>query len=97
MTMRGLVSKYLGRHTPGRVTNAERRIVLRDATLDELVAISTCECGQPLASHRAVADPPRISSWMTQRSLDQSLSGIARANAAQGWSIDSASHYANTR
>jgi hypothetical protein len=97
MTMRGLVAKYLGRHTPGRVTNAERRTVLREASLDELLAIGTCECGQSLETHRPVADPPRITSWMTLRSLDQSLSGVARQNASQGWSIKSEAHYENTR
>lgn len=97
MTWLDLFRKYVGRTTAGAPSNAERARVLREATLDELVAAGLCECGERLDAHRPVPEPPRITSWMTLRSLDQSLSGIARANAAQGWSLDSGSHFRNTR
>lgn len=95
--MRGLVAKYLGRHTPGRVTNAERAAVLREATLDECLGLGLCECGSPLATHPAVAAPPTVQSWMTLHSVNYSLSSVARQNASQGWSLKSDAHFENTR
>lgn len=81
--MRRLVAKYLGRHTPGRVSRAERAAVLREASLDELVAIGTCECGQPLSTHPPIAHPGPLCSWASARALDADKSRNGQLGTTQ--------------